>query len=231
MSTDCGNTDLGPGSAKDSETKHPDHRDTRPLNVRDDLGHLGPDAIADLYASSIADKVQIICLNLSGDINIGSIIRSASLFGVGRVHLLGRRRYDKRGAVGTHRQVPTAFHTAMVGAHSETLDTKEALACLEVLAKDHVLVVVEQVVGALPLARLWEGLAARGHTMHGEKKHPIFLFGNEGSGIPDDLLTIMSTDVSFDTLFVAIPQVGTSRSHNVSNAAAMVLWEYYRALL
>jgi len=71
-------------------------------NVKDALSHLGVKALADLYTSSIADEVQVICLNLSGDINIGGIIRTASLFGVGKVHLLGRKRYDKRGAVGQY---------------------------------------------------------------------------------------------------------------------------------
>jgi len=209
-----------------AETKHDDSSPTLPkgkrLNVRDDLAHLEPEAIKDLYAASIADEVQVICLNLSGDINIGSIMRSASLFGVGKVHLLGRRRYDKRGAVGQHAYVPTEFHTAMVGAHSETLDVPAAVAMLEVISKDHPLVVIEQCEDAKPLATLETSLAS-----HSSTKAPIFLVGNEGSGIDPDLLTLLLKWPHVLPIF--IPQRGVGRSHNVSNALSMVLWEYYRS--
>lgn len=197
------------------------------LNVRDDLCGLDPEAVARLYTETIADEVQIICLNLSGDINIGSIVRSANLFGVGRVHLLGRRRYDRRGAVGQYRYVPTEFHPAMVGAHSEALDSVEALKVLRVILQDgsKVLVVVEQVDGSVSLDRMEVVLA---DTYGG--KTPIFLFGNEGSGVPADLVDQLTRPDWVDrVLFVTIPQVGTGRSHNVANAAAMVLWEHYRA--
>lgn len=211
-----GETPLPPSLSK------PTKRSTT-LNVRDDLGHLDSEAIADLYASTIGDEVQIICLNLSGDINIGSIIRTANLFGVGKIHLLGRRRYDKRGAVGHHKYVPTVYHPAMVGAHSEALQVDEAFQVLTKLLEDgtKVLVIVEQVEKAACLSKLNDRLSEDFPS-----KTPIFLFGNEGSGVPEELIALLLPHPS--TLFVTIPQVGTGRSHNVSNAAAMVLWEYYR---
>lgn len=43
-----------------------------------------------------------ICMNLTGDFNKASIIRSNNAFQGKEVWMVGGRRYDKRGTVGTH---------------------------------------------------------------------------------------------------------------------------------
>lgn len=49
-------------------------------NVADEFQHLSPEEPSSLY-TSIADKSAIACLNLSGDTNIGVMIRTAALMG------------------------------------------------------------------------------------------------------------------------------------------------------
>lgn len=40
--------------------------------------------------------------NWQGDFNLGTLIRNANVFGAREVFYLGRKKYDRRGTVGTH---------------------------------------------------------------------------------------------------------------------------------
>ena len=50
---------------------------------------------------------------------------------------------------------------------------------------------------------------------------PCFIFGNEGDGIPDEILNSCRYKIE-------IPQFGVLRSLNVSTAAGIVMYEYTR---
>ena len=47
---------------------------------------------------------------MSQDLNIGSIVRSANAFNVAGVHIIGRRRWNKRGAMVTNRYLDVRHH-------------------------------------------------------------------------------------------------------------------------
>jgi tRNA G18 (ribose-2'-O)-methylase SpoU len=48
--------------------------------------------------------------NWEHDFNIGSIVRTANAFNVGGVHILGRRRWNRRGAMVTDRYLVVSHH-------------------------------------------------------------------------------------------------------------------------
>ncbi len=48
--------------------------------------------------------------NWQHDLNIGSIVRSANAFLAGTVHIIGRRRWNKRGAMVTDRYQHVRYH-------------------------------------------------------------------------------------------------------------------------
>jgi tRNA G18 (ribose-2'-O)-methylase SpoU len=48
--------------------------------------------------------------NWEHDFNIGSIVRTANAFNVGAVHILGRRRWNRRGAMVTDRYLHLEHH-------------------------------------------------------------------------------------------------------------------------
>lgn len=48
--------------------------------------------------------------NLEHDLNIGSIVRTCNGFNVGGVHIVGRRRWNKRGALVTDRYMQVFYH-------------------------------------------------------------------------------------------------------------------------
>ena len=71
-------------------------------NVIDRFRYLTIDAIkAELDATRHPFHVAI--ENWQHDMNIGSIVRSANAFGAATVHIIGRRRWNKRGAMVTDR--------------------------------------------------------------------------------------------------------------------------------
>ncbi|WP_120339112.1 TrmH family RNA methyltransferase [Cryobacterium soli] len=63
--------------------------------------------------------------NWQHDMNIGSIVRSANAFGADTVHIVGRKRWNKRGAMVTDRYQHVMHHPDVAAfvewAHSESL--------------------------------------------------------------------------------------------------------------
>ena len=64
--------------------------------------------VADLDARGHALHVAI--ENLAHDFNIGSVVRTANAFGVRHVHVVGRRRWNRRGAMVTDRYLHVHHH-------------------------------------------------------------------------------------------------------------------------
>jgi tRNA G18 (ribose-2'-O)-methylase SpoU len=56
------------------------------------------------------NPLQIAIQNWEHDFNIGSVIRTANAFNVAGVHLLGRRRWNRRGAMVTDRYLHLHHH-------------------------------------------------------------------------------------------------------------------------
>jgi tRNA(Leu) C34 or U34 (ribose-2'-O)-methylase TrmL len=59
---------------------------------------------------------------------------------------------------------------------------------------------------------------------------PIFIYGSEHSGIPLDTMRYIQKHIP-DTRILSIQQVGIMRSHNVTSACTLVVWEYVRQKL
>lgn len=48
------------------------------------------------------NNFYVVCSNIGYDFNIASVIRSANAFLAKEIMIVGRRKYDRRGTVGTH---------------------------------------------------------------------------------------------------------------------------------
>lgn len=118
---------LGPWQGEWPEEPHFDPEllergDTR--NVIDRYRYWRMDAIvADLDTHRHAFHVAI--ENWQHDMNIGSIVRSANAFAADTVHIIGRRRWNKRGAMVTDRYQHVMHHPEVADfvdwAHGESL--------------------------------------------------------------------------------------------------------------
>jgi tRNA(Leu) C34 or U34 (ribose-2'-O)-methylase TrmL len=96
----------GPGSERyDPELL----RDGDRRNVVDRYRYWSVDAVrADLAAR--AHPVHVAIENWSHDFNIGSVVRTANAMGVAGVHVVGRRRWNRRGAMVTDRYLDVRHH-------------------------------------------------------------------------------------------------------------------------
>lgn len=140
-----------------------EHGDTR--NVIDRYRNWTVDAIvADLDARRHPFHVAI--ENWQHDINIGSIVRSANAFLAAEVHIVGRRRWNRRGAMVTDRYQHIRHHSDVAA-----LASWAATAGLPVVG-------IDNVDGAVPLET--SPLAER----------CVLLFGQEGPGLSSDALEV-----------------------------------------
>jgi tRNA G18 (ribose-2'-O)-methylase SpoU len=110
--------------------------------------------------------------NFGHDANIGSVVRTANAFAVDTVHIVGRRRWNRRGAMVTDRYQRLCHHDSTAELLSFAAD-----AGLTVVA-------VDNVPGA---ARLEQTTLPR---------NCLLVFGQEGPGITDDTRAGAVTTVS-----------------------------------
>ncbi|MCX6502898.1 MAG: rRNA methyltransferase [Microbacterium sp.] len=109
--------------------------------------------------------------NWQHDMNIGSIVRSANAFLAESVHIIGRRRWNRRGAMVTDR-----YQHVM---HHEDVAAFTAWAAAEHLA----VIAVDNVAGSVPVDRA--ELPER----------CVLLFGQEGPGLSAEALAAASGHV------------------------------------
>jgi len=164
----------GPDAWPDDPRYDPEllaHGDTR--NVVDAYRYWTMDAIvADLDTRRHAFHVAI--ENWQHDMNIGSIVRSANAFLAAEVHIIGKRRWNRRGAMVTDRYQHVRHHET-VEAFVQWADA----ASLPVIAIDNV-----EGSKPLPAADLPEAC--------------VLLFGQEGPGLSPEALAAASATVQIE---------------------------------
>ena len=83
-------------------------------NVADQYRYWSVEAIvADL--DTRRHPLHVAIQNWEHDFNIGSIVRTANAFNVAGVHILGRRRWNRRGAMVTDRYLHVHHHESVAG--------------------------------------------------------------------------------------------------------------------
>jgi tRNA G18 (ribose-2'-O)-methylase SpoU len=136
-------------------------RDGDTRNVVDTYRYWTRDAIiADIDNRRHALHVAI--ENFGNDANIGAVVRTANAFAVDTVHIVGRRRWNRRGAMVTDRYQRLLHHD-----NTAELLTYAADSGLAVVA-------VDNVAGAVRIE----------HTEL--PRDCLLIFGQEGPGITDD---------------------------------------------
>ncbi|WP_152365621.1 TrmH family RNA methyltransferase [Microlunatus speluncae] len=136
-------------------------------NVIDRYRYWRLDAIvADLDQQRHPLRVAI--QNWEHDFNIGSIVRTANAFNVAGVHIVGRRRWNRRGAMVTDRYL-TVEHHAGVGELAERMTEL-----------DTTMIGVDNLPGSTPLER----------TELPERA--CLVFGSEGPGLTEEMITACS---------------------------------------
>lgn len=174
------------------------------FNVRDDLKGLTLDEINQVQPKN---EFAVCVLNLTGSLNVASIMRTAVLYGCEEFIIGGRRRWDRRSSVGAEKYMKITYLDHML---SETEIDYETIFD-EIRNLGYRLVFIEQ--GGCDLHKI------KLHWTNSSK--PCFIFGNEGIGIPEKNLVGQAGQI------VSISHPGVMRSLNVSVAAGIVMNKYY----
>ena len=89
-------------------------RDGDRRNVVDRYRYWREEAIAADLAANHHD-FHVAVENWQHDLNIGTVVRNANAFGAAGVHIVGERRWNRRGAMATDRYLPVRHHGSVDG--------------------------------------------------------------------------------------------------------------------
>lgn len=153
------------------------------------------DALRDDYTG-----IELLMINLEGDFNFGSVVRNANNFGVSRVFYVGKKKWDKRSAVGTH------HYTEVV--HVGTTE-EDALNWLDSYGRGYARIVLDNNTELNPIMLPnfeWP-------------VNPLLIVGSESEGVPRKIQ-------DWCDALVEIPSYGSVRSLNVATATGIALYDY-----
>lgn len=198
------------------------------LNVHKELKNLSTKQIKD-YCRSQSFPYAICSLSILGDLNVGNMMRTSNIFGVRKFILFGRKQYDSRSAVGSQHYLDIQKELGVKNTHQHNFKNVLELKNVELDAdlfvkvmndNNFVPVFVEQYKDAKILDEInWNEQLVNIR----ENKIFCFVFGNETTGIPKN---IIETKEQFEGSFVLmIRQFGCIKSFNVSTSCALVSYE------
>lgn len=184
-------------------------------NVHDHLKHHSVEELCEINNS---DRLPfgVAVVNVTGELNVGTIVRNALLTGAHTAGVIGRRKYDKRGTVGSEHYINIERIDAL---EDNGIDIRPNVFWKWMDDNNFYPVFVEQG-GTLLNDVNWHEIRYQAHS-----RQLCFVFGNENRGIPDYLM-----DDSRDYSIVSIEQRGVIRSFNVGSAAAIVLHDFSLAI-
>lgn len=119
------------------------------------------DIVADLDTSR--NSLEIAVENLERDFNMGTIVRNANAFNVARVHVIGRRQWNKRGAMKTDAYMHIEYHESVRAFIDAMHERSKVVFALDIVP------------GAIPL-----------HTVE-FPENTVMVFGAEGPGLSSEL--------------------------------------------
>lgn len=174
-------------------------------------------SLDDLKVINKGDRLPFaVCIiNLTGDLNVGMIMRTACVLGAERFFIFGRKKYDKRSTVGAFNYLDIVRVDGMIDDRNIDIDK------FNMLMIEHQYKPIMFETGGKPL-RSFHLVRDFYAANNGLNLKPCLIFGNEGFGLPSELLA--------HNIVVTIAQRGVLRSLNVSSAAAIAMYEITKQL-
>lgn len=121
-------------------------------------------------------SLEIAIENTLRDFNMGTIVRTANAFGIRTVHVVGRKQWNKRGAMMTDKYLEVLYY-ASPSAFSSAMEQREKR-----------------------LYALENNVSSTSIYETKFVEHAVFIFGQEGPGISPELLALADETVSIDQL-------------------------------
>jgi tRNA G18 (ribose-2'-O)-methylase SpoU len=147
--------------------------DTR--NVLDEFkGKDHDEIVAELDARGVSLEIAI--ENTLRDFNMGTIVRSANAFGVRTVHVIGRRQWNKRGAMMTDKYLTIEYHASPAEFSSNMQQREKYVVALE------------------------NNVSSQSILDATLPENTVYIFGQEGAGISPELLAVADETLHIDQL-------------------------------
>jgi len=139
-------------------------------NVIDEFKGKTQDEIKDQLKST-RHPFAVLMEHWKGDFNIGTLIRNSNAFNANEVFYVGRKRYDRRGAVGTHHYIDLNYIDDFEDLWS--LKDKYTFVCLD-----------NNIEGVVSMEDFdWP-------------ENALMIFGEEGEGVTSEMLELADHVVS-----------------------------------
>lgn len=106
--------------------------------------------------------LEIAIENVERDFNMGTIVRTANAFNVSKIHIVGRKQWNKRGAMVTDRYMDIVYHSDIQGFVKAT--------------QEHAIIGVDNITGSISLSKAEL------------PKDAVLVFGSEGSGLSQPMI-------------------------------------------
>lgn len=143
-------------------------------------------------------ELEVAIENVTHDFNAGTIVRSANNFNVAKVHIIGKRKYNRRGAMCTDKYLKTIYWSDAESFYADQRARNREVVAIENHTDRAMPLSVKKFVQATTL-----------------------LFGGESDGLSMEALTF-ADDVR------EIESLGSTRSINVGVAAGIAMYEWAR---
>lgn len=140
-------------------------------NVTDEFRNMTVDAIKS-ELDTRRYPIHIAIENFQHDFNIGTIVRNANAFNVVAVHIIGKRHWNRRGAMATEKYLHVHQHATI----------EEFLASV----KDLPIIAIDNVEGSAPLATVEL------------PREAVLVFGGEGPGLSEEMIIHAKTVVAIE---------------------------------
>ncbi len=158
--------------------------------------------------------------NWGHDFNIGSVIRTANAFNAKAFHIVGKRRWNRRGAMVTDRYQHEHHHRTVddlvawagtAGGDRSRTERRDGAAAAGELWRPHgiPLIGIDNLPGSVPL------------ETHDLPRECVLVFGQEGPGLSPDMRGACE-------VVLHIEQFGSTRSINAGAAAAVAMHAWVR---
>lgn len=169
-------------------------------NVIDKYKHVPHEAIVD-DLDAHDHGLHIAVENTERDFNMGTIVRNANAFGVRHVHVIGRRQWNKRGAMMTDKYLHVHYYA----------DTASFVQ--EMNTQSRAIIAIDNIEGSVNLAKT------------SIPKRCVLVFGQEGPGISRELADAAQQIIAIEQ-FGSTRSVNVG----VASGIAMYAWLQQHAL-
>lgn len=166
-------------------------------NLRDQYKGKAVEQIVD-ELSAERMELEVAIENVERDFNAGTIVRTANNFNVAKVHIIGRKKYNRRGAMCTDKYLEVVYWDNVTDFVKDQH------------RRGREIVAIENNVG-------------RTHKLSDKRfaQKTTLLFGSEGHGLAEQTLKLVD-DVC------EIESFGSTRSVNVGVAGGIAMYEWVR---